>query len=355
MLMFQLIDAVRRETGRVLDDIGLGSDQAPYRIVAEIDGARLRAYHRKRGGGRPALLIVTAPFKRPYIWDLAPGVSVVRRCLSRDVPVYLLEWTPPGAGRDELGLADYANRLIAAAIEAIEEDSGGAAVIAAGHSIGGTFAAIFASLRPERVRGLLLIDAPIDFGEAGGPIARMVAVTPPLAQWLRLIFGSPMPGSAINLLCAATVPAIFLGQPTADLVGSLADAPAMMVHMRVGRWMLDEFPLPGRLFEELIEQLYRRNRFVCGSLDIGGRIAGLDRVRCPVMAVVNPAGGVVPPDSVRAAVAMSKSPLSRILAYQASCGPALQHLGPLVAPSAHLRLWPDLLGWIEACAWRRSD
>lgn len=344
--MFRLIDAARREVGMFLEEIGLGPAETPYRIVAELEAARLRAYRQGRADGRPALLIVAAPFKRPYIWDLAPSVSVIRRCLAHDVPVYLLEWRLAGAEQDDLGLADYADQIIAVASEAIRADSGCAALVIAGHSLGGTFAAIFAGLHPECVRGLLLIDAPIDFGEGGGPIARMMAAMPH-ARSLRLLFGSPVPGSAINLLCASAMPAIFLWQPVADLVASLPDDVAAAIHMRVVRWMMDEFPLPGRLFEEILEHLYRDNRFVRGSLEVSGRSVGVEGLRCPVLAVVNPAGGVVPPASVLAAVDMGKQPSSRILTYQAVCGPALQHVGPLVAPGAHERLWPEIIGWIE--------
>ena len=53
----------------------------------------------------PALLILPAPFKRAYIWDLGPQVSVVRRC-SRGLRVFLLEWTPPSLRQDGFGLVD---------------------------------------------------------------------------------------------------------------------------------------------------------------------------------------------------------------------------------------------------------
>ncbi len=35
-----------------------------------------------------------------------------------------------------------------------------------------------------------------------------------------------------------------------------------------------------------------------------------------------------------------------MLQYEGERGPALQHLGPLVGPGAHARLWPDILDWV---------
>jgi polyhydroxyalkanoate synthase len=178
--VYALLDQARRRAGRALSRVGLGPDEAPFRVAAEMPGARLRAY-RPPGASvarGPALLVVPAPIKRAYIWDLLPEVSVVRHCLRRGLRVYLLEWLDPGPAEDGLGLADYAERLPLAALDAIAAETGEAAVLA-GHSLGGTFAAILAALRPERVRGLVLVDAPLAFGpDRGGPLARAVAAAP---------------------------------------------------------------------------------------------------------------------------------------------------------------------------------
>lgn len=346
--MFRLIDAARHAVGSVMDESGMGVAESPYRVIAEFDGARVRSYQERCEGGGPILLIIPAPFKKPYIWDLMPSVSVVRHCRSHELQVYLLEWTIPGTEQDCLGLADYADRLVTAASSAIEEELGCSATVVAGNSLGGTFAAIFAGLHPERVRSLVLVDAPIDFGQEGDRIARMVAAMPH-ARAFRIIFGSPVPGSAINLLSASTAPDIFLGQPAADLAASLLDSEALAIHMRVVRWMLDEFPLPGQLFEDIIELLYRENRFMDGSLQIGGRSVGVECLKSPVLTVVNPRGVVVPLASVQAALHGRSQPSSCALTYEGDCGPALQHVGPLVGPGAHKHLWPKICAWLARC------
>src|SRR2546427_650917 len=77
--------------------------------------------------------------------------------------------------------------------------------ILAGHSFGGSFAAIFAALERGCVGGLIQVDAPLAFGEHGGPLARAVATMPPAGE-IRRTAGSPVPGSAINALCARAAP-----------------------------------------------------------------------------------------------------------------------------------------------------
>lgn len=76
------LDEMRRQAGQMLDAFGLGPQETPSRLVAEWPGARMRAYHDPEQGNGPVLLIVPAPFKHTYIWDLLPQVSVIRRCRS---------------------------------------------------------------------------------------------------------------------------------------------------------------------------------------------------------------------------------------------------------------------------------
>src|SRR5437763_437870 len=145
------VDAARRQIGDFLAAAGFGPGGTRHRILLELPGARLRMYsHGKRQLG-PALLIITAPFKRAYIWDLMPQVSVIRRCLTEGVRVYLLEWMIPAESDNDFGLAEYASQWPIAAIEAIQDDAGSSGPVLVGHSLGGTFAAICASLFPERI------------------------------------------------------------------------------------------------------------------------------------------------------------------------------------------------------------
>jgi len=58
--------------------------ETPHTGVHGERGVALRRYGGDAASG-PVVLIVPAPIKRPYIWDLAPEVSVVRRCLAAGV------------------------------------------------------------------------------------------------------------------------------------------------------------------------------------------------------------------------------------------------------------------------------
>lgn len=341
---FAAMDSARRNLGLMLDAAGLGPAQTPSRPVAELPGAILKVFNAKPAA--PALLILPAPFKRPYLWDLLPQVSVVRAALARGLTVYRVDWRRPSVLDEWLGLAEYADLAPAAAADLIGVECG-AAPFVAGHSLGGTLGAIFAALNPDRLRGLVLVDAPLAFGERGGPLAAAVAAMPE-ARTLRAFAGAPVPGTFLNALCIGADPQDFIAERLADFMLSLTDPLAAAIHARVARWTLDEFPLPGTLFEEVLEHLYRQDRFLAGTLPVGRRTAALSELRAPTLAVTNAASALVPPCSILAGLRASNAASAESLTYPGDRGPLLQHLGPLVAPYAHTHLWPAIFDWMEA-------
>ena len=75
----------------MLDDAGLAPREASWRLVLQQADLQLRRYD-QQSGAAGAVLIVPAPIKRPYIFDLLPEVSVIRRLSAAEFVVYLSEW-----------------------------------------------------------------------------------------------------------------------------------------------------------------------------------------------------------------------------------------------------------------------
>ena len=121
-LLFTAIDSIRRTQGEGLGLLGFGPVEHSHRIVASGSLWRLRHYAGPDVG--PTLLIVAAPIKRPYIWDLAPSVSAVRYCLRHGLRIYLLEWRPPHGRSAVCGLAEYADDAISEALAALMREVG---------------------------------------------------------------------------------------------------------------------------------------------------------------------------------------------------------------------------------------
>jgi len=336
---FGMLDALRHMQGDLLGSLGYGPVETPYRVIASGPYWRLRQYN---GAHRsPALLVVAAPIKRPYIWDLAPEVSVIRRCLGAGLRVYLLEWLPASQQTCGVGILECVE-AISESLAAIAGDARGPRPTLMGHSLGGTLAAIYAAAEPQTIGNLVVLGAPLCFrpGESAFRDA-LIALLPE-----RVSESEPYPGSLISQASAAASPETFVWSRLMDAVLSAADSRARDVHARVERWALDEVALPGKLVGEIVEWLYRENRFCRGMLKIGERRIGLEDLAAPALAVVNVADAVAPLDSVSPIAEILGSPRFRIIEYPGEAGVCLQHLGILVGRDAHARIWPQIIEWI---------
>ena len=155
-----LTDIVRRAQGDAVGAFGLDPSESSYRIVASGTHWCLRDYGSEQTS--PALLIIAAPIKRPYIWDLIPSVSAIRHCRQQGLHVYLLEWMPASRRTANNGLDDY-TLAISDCVATISRKTSGTKSLLIGHSLGGTLAAIFSAWAPASVQGLVLLGAPLCF------------------------------------------------------------------------------------------------------------------------------------------------------------------------------------------------
>ena len=337
--MTALTDEIRRWQGEMIGAFGFEPQECPYHIAATGPFWRLRAYGGPKTG--PALLIVSAPIKRPYIWDLSPSTSAVRYCLDWGLRVYLLEWIED---RAKGGLADYAGRAIGDAVAAVARDSDVTKPILIGHSLGGTFAAIYAALEPETIRGLVLLAAPLCF-EPGTSEFRdhIVALAPASLGETEVV-----PGSVLSQISTLASPKIFVWDRIMDGAVSLADPRMAEIHARVERWTFDEFSLPGRLVQDVLQALYRENRFCKGTLALDNRTLAPACVSVPTLAVVSRADGLAPEDSVRPFIEAMPAGNGRIILHDGESGVGLQHVAILAGPQIFARVWPQIMAWVEA-------
>ena len=146
-------------------------------MIASDSYWRLRDYGMDESSA--ALLVIAAPIKRPYIWDLSPFASAIRYCLEQGLHVFLLEWLPALRGMGNNGLDEYAE-AIAECVGKISDSELVGKPFLIGHSLGGTLAAIYAAVGSDRLRGLVLLGAPLCFEpQTNGFRDALVSLVPP--------------------------------------------------------------------------------------------------------------------------------------------------------------------------------
>lgn len=134
-----------------------------FDVVDEEGIFRLLVYHplgeRKY---KTPVLIVYAFINRPYVLDLQPSVSVVRRYLEAGFRLYMTDWGYPTRVDKYLKIDDYVDYL-EKCVEIIKEREGVDKVSLHGYCLGGNLAAIYTALHQENVKNLMFQATPIDF------------------------------------------------------------------------------------------------------------------------------------------------------------------------------------------------
>jgi len=342
---FSTLDLVRRAQGNFCAQLGFGPNEAPFKVIDRGGFWCLRHYTGDDRPAQPSLLIVAAPIKRPYIWDLVPFASAVRHCLRQSLQVYLLEWLPAVPSGGNNGIAQYVSAVSHCALT-VAGRSAGANPFLIGHSLGGTLAAISAILTRDAIRGLVLLSAPLCFRASDSHFRdNLVSLVP-----LDLSEQEPFPGSLLTHMSALASPETFVWSRLRDAATSATDPQAMEVHARVERWALDEAALPGKLVHQIIAWLYRDNRLCRGTLEIDGVRVSPANFSAPTLAVANVTDEVAPVVSMKPFLEAMPNSTARLIEYAGDTGVALQHLAILLGREAHERVWPEIIGWVRSHA-----
>jgi polyhydroxyalkanoate synthase len=300
----------------------------------EATDLRVRRYDGGTAGGRPVLL-VPAPIKRGYIFDLLPAVSVVQRALEAGFSLHSIEWRENASGD-----LDTTSDSLRAALDQITEEKGQPPAVIA-HSLGGTIAAITAAMYPDLLKKLVLIQSPLAFGEKTGTLR-------PIVQYSKMMLRrgevrGQIPGSLLDLGSIGAAPDEFVLGRWIDAWSSLPDIDALSIHARVVRWSLDEFAPSAPLIEAVLELLYSRDLFARDKLHLLGRHASLRALHTvPAAVIVDPTSRLIPPSSTLQPL---RSP--KVFVYEPETGVAFQHVGPIVGRRALQDIWPSIVQWIN--------
>jgi len=227
------------------------------------------------------LLIVPSCVLKYYILDLSPANSLVRYLVEAGHTVFMLSWRNPDLRDRDLGLEDYLQQGVRAAIDAVSRIVPGRRMHAAGYCLGGTFlaavAAALAGADDDRLATLTLLAAETDFTEAGELSIfideSQLAYLDDLTWEQGYLDGLQMAGA-------------FLLLNSADLVWShnvraylMNEAPAST---DLTSWNADTTRLPHRMHSEYLRALYLDNDLASSRLRIGGRPVALSDIRAPV-------------------------------------------------------------------------
>jgi len=259
-------------------DVTIGS--APKDPVFALDKLTLYRYRPVAGAQgadrvRAPVLICYALVNRPYMMDLQPDRSLIRRLLDRGLDVYLIDWGYPDGADRYLEVSDYVLRYLPRCVAAVCESSGHDALNLLGVCQGGTLSLCYAALEPERIRNLITMVTPVDFRTPENLLTKWSEHVD-LAQ-LTAATGN-VPGEMLNALFLGLMPFRLMSQKYVDLMDQIDDPHALENFLRMEKWIFDSPDQPGEMFRQFMQWFVKENRLARGSLELAGRRVDLAHI-----------------------------------------------------------------------------
>lgn len=307
----------------------------PSREVFSRGNLRLLEYlpQTAKRSGVPVVFLPSL-INRHYVLDLRPGRSLVEYLVMQGFPVYMIEWLAPRAEDRYLTFDRLFSARISKALEVVASQSESGKFHLAGHCLGGTLAAIEASLRPERIQSLSLLTTPIDFSHAGK-----------LGDWTKApgfdvdslveAYGNvpwPLLQSSFQLLR----PSLVIGK-WSRLMAKWQDTDFLLSFLGLEIWSSDNVSFPGLCYATLIREFYQNNALVSGELRVEGRTIDLSKFAKPVLDVVAVDDHIVP-------LSTRWPAQSRVARVDLAGG----HIGALLGGRAQKTFWPELSQWLKS-------
>jgi polyhydroxyalkanoate synthase len=252
------------------------------------------------------VLIIPAWIMKYYVLDLSASNSMVKYLVDQGHNVFMVSWKNPTSSDRGLGMDDYLDLGVRAAIDAVSAIVPKRKIHSVGYCIGGTLlsiaAAAAAAHNGQRLASVTLLAAQQDFSEAG---ELSVFISPSQLDMLEAtmsrtgVLNSEQMGAAFSLLRSR------------DLLWT----PAVNTYLRGKRetpndlmaWNADGTRMPCRMHSEYLRQLYLNNALARGEFKAHGQPVDLAAIRLPMFVVGTETDHVAPWQSVYKARGLTRS------------------------------------------------
>lgn len=284
------------------------------------------------------ILICFALVNRPYILDLQPDRSLVRRLLEAGHTIYLIDWGDADETERCTDLEDYLERHLAGCVAHVLQTHRLAALDLLGVCQGGVLSLCYTALHPRQIANLVTLTTPVDFHTTDNLLSKWVRG---LDVELVCATGN-VPGEVLNGLFLSLSPVRLAQQKYVRLLASGADQRAIEDFVRMEKWIFDSPPQAAAALAQFVRWFYQENRLAHDTLEIGGRAVKLRAIRQPVLNLYATQDHIVPPAAAAAMEHCIGSEDYESLAIDTG------HIGMYVSRAAREKIPGRITSWLQA-------
>jgi polyhydroxyalkanoate depolymerase len=288
--------------------------------------------------GIPTLVDAPHAGHTAMIADYHKGQSLIETLLENGIShVVLTDWKPATDDMKDFEVDNYLADLVVAI-----DDLGGR-VNLVGLCQGGWAAAMVAARFPDKVASLVLAGAPIDTDAGNGPIRRMAHQSPmSFYQELVALGGGRIKGGYMLQGWKNMHPEQHYIGDYIDLYEHIDDPAYIAKEETFDSWYENPMDLPGRWYLQVIQQLFKENRFAKGTFIGLGRRLNLKNITCPVYLLAGESDDITTKEQVFDAEKYLGTPKDKIEKKLVPGG----HIGLFMGSHTLRQAWPAITRWI---------
>ncbi|MFQ3319826.1 MAG: polyhydroxyalkanoate synthase [Natronomonas sp.] len=284
------------------------------------------------------ILIAYALINKPFILDLQPDRSVVRRLLEAGHDVYLIDWNEPSRLDQHLTLDDYVNRYIDNCVDVVRERSGQDKINILGYCMGGTMTVMYTALHQEKVRTLGLMAAGLCFDQTGGVLEMWGDDEYYDPQDVVDVFGN-VPAEMLDIGFALMDPVANYVSKYVRLYDNIENDDFVENFGRMERWLGEGIDMAGQTYVQFLEDIYQDNKLYNNELYVGGQHVDITEIEVPILQIMGEYDHLIPPESSKPFNEVVGSDDTETIEY------ATGHIGLAVSGSSHRDVWPRGAEW----------
>ena len=310
----------------------------PNTLRLDLRTMALREYGKPVEGNIPTLVDAPHAGHTSMIADYHKGQSLIETLMANGHPhVLLTDWKSATPDMANLEVDNYLEEMLT-----VIEDLGGK-VNLVGLCQGGWVSAMIASRFPDKVNSLVLAGAPIDTNAGDGPIKNMAQESPmSFYEDMVATSGGLMPGRYMLQGWKNMHPEEHYFKNYVSLYEHIDDPEYLSKEESFESWYENPIDLPGRWYLQVIQQLFKENRFAKGEFVGLGRVLNLNAITCPTYLLAGKDDDITTPEQVLAAEQLISTSAKNIRKKTVPGG----HIGLFMGSRTLRETWPEISKWI---------